>query len=634
MYLIPRPREFENRAGAFCLHYRSRIVLSPAVRENGIIFAGILKKCIGDFCGMTPAATAGEPAEGDIFLVRDTSLAAQEYTLLVEETGVRLSGGDDAGVLYAVQTFCQMVEQSGGVIGCAAVADRPELLHRGYYLDQTRGRVLTLEQLKRTVDRLCRYKINEFQLYIEHTYLFQGLSEMWREETPLTAEEILELDRYCRERCVELVPSLSSFGHLYMLLSTKTHGDLCELEESCRQPFSFLDRMRHHTVNVTDGRVLPLIKGMIGEYMALFSSDKFNLCADETFDLGKGKAKALADEKGVHRIYIDYVKELCTFLVENGKQPMFWGDVICGEPELIRELPEEVVCLTWGYAPDQRDYESRVMAETGVKQYLCPGVAGWNQWMNLIGNSYQNIVRMCSYARKYGAIGILNTDWGDFGHINHPEYSVPGLIYGAAFSWNSGEIPFEEMNRQIARVEYHDTSEALVNQLAQIPEHCLFSWHDAVLYYEVEELGEPEEVLRDLDEKGVFQALLQTPAVKDGENRVKTANRALAGLAEQIRGTAGHMDSSTRGLTGACDVTIDGIRIWNDIGVFLAKRRQGEQEEACGLAERLEVWFMHYKEQWRATSRESDLARIGKIVFWYADLLRGRERLKRRECSC
>ena len=41
MYLIPRPREFENRAGAFCLHYRSRIVLSPAVRENGIIFAGI-----------------------------------------------------------------------------------------------------------------------------------------------------------------------------------------------------------------------------------------------------------------------------------------------------------------------------------------------------------------------------------------------------------------------------------------------------------------------------------------------------------------------------------------------------------------------------------------------------------------
>ena len=74
------------------------------------------------------------------------------------------------------------------------IEDGPDIKHRGYYLDVTRGRVPQMAYLKKVVDRLCRYKINEFQLYVEHTYMFAGLSEMWRDETPLTAEEIMELD--------------------------------------------------------------------------------------------------------------------------------------------------------------------------------------------------------------------------------------------------------------------------------------------------------------------------------------------------------------------------------------------------------------------------------------------------------
>lgn len=89
------------------------------------------------------------------------------------------------------------------------------------------------------------------------------------------------------------------------------------------------------------------------EYMALFSSDKFNICADETFDLGKGKSRHLAEEKGVHRFYVDYIKELCIFLKEHNRQPMFWGDIISACPQLLKELPEGTVCLNWGYAADE-----------------------------------------------------------------------------------------------------------------------------------------------------------------------------------------------------------------------------------------------------------------------------------------
>lgn len=668
MYIIPKPKTVTKKEGDFCLSYQSRIVLSPGLRDNGTTCASLLKECMENWAGFSPSVTAGAAKEGDIFLCLDgecrgengqgSGLSPEEYRLEIKENGILITGGDKAGVLYGAQTLCQIIEQQGGAPECILIEDGPDIKHRGYYLDVTRGRVPQMAYLKKVVDRLCRYKINEFQLYVEHTYMFAGLSEMWRDETPLTAEEIMELDGYCRERHIELIPSLSSFGHLYALLSTKTYGGLCELENSWKQPFSLSDRMRHHTVNVGDERVMPLIKGMLEEYMALFSSDKFNLCADETFDLGRGKSKELADRKGVHRIYIDYVKELCGFLVEKGKQPMFWGDIICGEPELISELPENVICLTWGYEPDQDDESCRKMAKAGARQYLCPGVSGWNQWLNLIGDSYQNITRMCTYARRYSAadkdaaqgegkesgydsvVGILNTDWGDYGHVNHPDYSIPGMIYGAAFSWNQEIIPFEEMNRQIARVAFHDTSEQLVNLLAKAAELCLFKWWGAVSFYEKKELG------IEMPEYGVREFAEVLIKLKECEKTGKTAqvNAALKKIREQIKKTAVHMDTTERKFLADCDITLDGIEIWNEIGAAVAKSKAADDtaegagyltedeetaDERFALASRLENWFMAYKEMWRRVSREGDLAHVGEVVFWYADLLRGRERSKK-----
>lgn len=616
MYLIPQPKKWEKKSGKFYVNYKTRIIIDRNLRDEGDVCASILQACMREWAGFTPAVGKGEQKAYNIFLTLDENLSEQEYRLIVAENEILAAGGDRAGLLYAAETLCQITEQQGAAIECTEICDFPDIRHRGYYLDETRGRVLKLDYLKKVVDRLCRYKINEFQLYIEHTYMFEGLSEMWRNETPLTAEEILELDRYCRERCIELIPSLASFGHLYMLLSTKTYGKLCELEDSWKHPFSFWDRMEHHTINVTDDRALPLIKGMLKEYMALFSSDKFNLCADETFDLGKGKSKAAAEEKGVHRIYIDYVKELCTFLTECGKVPMFWGDIICGEPELIRELPEETICLTWGYEKEQKEDESRKMAKAGATQYLCPGVCGWNQWINRIEDSYQNIVRMCSYAGKYQAIGILNTDWGDFGHVNHPEFSVPGMIYGAAFSWNRETVSFEEMNRRISRVEYHDASEQFAGLLAKISEHSLFKWEAAVIYYDIRKWKKDpksEERLPDL-------------AKACGEAAVSASNRALEEIGRQLKENAVSMDLRGRRLLELCDITIEGIMLWNEIGAFATDKEKkagnaGKTMES--LAESLEIWFMKYKDFWRAIGKEGDLGHVAEIVFWYADLLRG-----------
>lgn len=617
MKLLPRPKKVKKQQGFYELGFKSVIVIDEAICENGATYAVILQDSLKKSTGIECAFIKGKNRPGDIYLTTRPELHEQEYCLNVMEDGIVIAGGDGAAVFYGVQTLCQIAAQHGAMIPCMMIEDVPDVMHRGYFLDETRGRVLTLPALKKIVDQISRYKINQFQLYVEHTYLFRNLTEMWRDETPLTAQEILELDEYCRKRHVELVPAMASFGHLYTLLSTRSYGELCERRDSWTAPFSFHDRMDHHTLNPTDGRALMLVKEMIAEFGALFSSNRFNICADETFDLGSEKSKETAEREGTSNMYIGFVKELCDFLVERGKQPMFFGDIICGNPEFIEKLSENTLCLTWGYAPDQREDECRAMAQAGARQYLCPGVCGWNQWMNMIENSYKNITRMCTYGQKYHAEGILNTDWGDFGHVNDPVFSVPGMIYGAAFSWNHEEIGFEEINCQISLLEYGDNSEKVVGLMAQLIEHSLFDWWTAVTYYE---------------KQALYCGKKEGFSLPESLGRTQDAARAeekLHVLIRQLKETAVHMKEESRVLIEALDLVGEAISLWNTVGVFMYVKESGgtwNDEEAFRLAGRLESWFMAYKKQWRQASREGDLHHIAEIVFWYADCLRGRKR--------
>lgn len=610
MYLLPQPNHISEKSGSFELEYCRTIRLSVSCPQESLYHAELLQKEIEQYAGCKMQIVRGASVHEAIILDIEPAECEEGYRLSISEDAVHITGNSSRGLLWGIQTLRQIIRQEGAVLPCLEIEDAPEIPNRGYYHDVTRGRIPTLSYLKHLADTLSFYKINQLQLYIEHTYLFEGLSEMWRDDTPLTAADILELDRYCRSLGIDLVPSLSCFGHLYKLLRTKSFRDLCELPDPDKEPFGLYARQCHHTLNVTDGRSMELVRQMIDEYMPLFSSKYFNIGADETFDLGKGKSAEEAERTGVKRMYIDFVKELCEYVVSKGKTPMFWGDVICGFPEYIGELPEETICLNWGYAPDQNEESTRKLAEAGAVQYVCPGVSGWNQMINQMEDAYENIRRMCSYGRKYGAVGVLNTDWGDFGHINHPEFSIPGMICGACFSWNSRELSFEELNRAVSVLEFMDPTEKITGIAAQMAKKDVFTWRRAVVYQEVtQDNAEIYDSDRGLLE---FQPEL--------EEKLLRANEELAQLKREMALCTRRMDSSMRGKVQAYQTAADGILTWNRIG--LAMLGCFSAEEMKRAAAELENWFMHYKNLWRSVSRQSELDCIAHVVFWWADRVR------------
>ena len=607
MNLLPKPKRVEPGQGTFAFGISTAIRLTFGAAPGALLYAQMLQQTLEAETGLHCAILRGAARDGMVNLEIDPAQQAGRYTLTVTPARVTVAAGDDEALCNGVQTLRQLIEGEGAALPAQQIEDWPDMAHRGYYFDCSRGRVPKLSYLKQVADRLCRYKINEWQLYIEHTYLFENLSEAWRDDTPLTAQEILELDDYCAARHIELVPSLSTFGHMYKILSTKTCCDLCELPDSEKIPFSYTYAGAHHTLNVSHPDALGFVIGLIDEYRPLFRTNKFNICDDETFDLAKGRSKALAEaEGGARALYVRHVKALCEHIVAQGGIPMFWGDIMWRFPESCRELPKETICLNWGYLPDQRENEIRDIAASGITQYACPGCCGWNQWMPLLDYAYRNNRVMCRHARKYGAIGLLNTDWGDYGHINDPRLTVPGQLYGAAFAWNADEIPFEEINEAVSRLEYRDASGRLVGAMAALADgHEIFNWARAVQYIE----GSDEtraKILTEVDAAAI-------PA----------ANEAVAAAKAQILQAARSMPVGRKEIVSLLCVVADGIALWNEIGAHLVQNPD-DAAEGDALAGRLESWFYLYRQEWDKTSRVSATPNLIRLFCAWADCLRHR----------
>jgi hypothetical protein len=158
-------------------------------------------------------------------------------------------------------------------------------------------------------------------------------------------------------------------------------------------------------------------------------------------------------------VYVDFLKQIQREVEQRGRQMMFWGDIILHHPELVKELPKNLIALNWGYEADHPfAKEAAIFAESGVPYYVCPGTS---TWMTLIGkhdNSLANLRSAADVGRRHGARGYLITDWGDWGHPQPLAVSWPMYLAGAALAWNGKGFSETQLAPVLNRDVYHDPS--------------------------------------------------------------------------------------------------------------------------------------------------------------------------------
>lgn len=436
--LLPQPKELTVGQGTFGLPENGYIVIRSDVSNDLLQAAQRLRREAGCDWRIT-AADAGDPTENVAVLACDADfdMPDEDYALDVDASGITVRASSPAGVYHGVCTVCQLIAQFGRALPFVHIRDWPDFPVRGVMLDVSRDKVPTLDTLMDLVELLAGWKINQVQLYTEHTFAYRGHEVVWENASPMTPEEILLLDRYCAERFVELVPNQNSFGHMERWFEHEKYRSLAEAPNGFRWPWGGWEEVGF-TLCPSDPGSLALLSDLYDQLLPHFTSRLFNVGLDETFDLGQGRSKQECDERGVGRVYLDFLLKIHELVADRDHTMLFWGDIMMHHPELIDELPKDTIALEWGYEANHPFAEDgSKFREACIPFWVCPGTSSWNSIAGRTNNCLGNLSNAAVNGLAAGATGFLNTDWGDHGHWQYLPISYIGFLYGAAASWNS-----------------------------------------------------------------------------------------------------------------------------------------------------------------------------------------------------
>ncbi len=443
--LLPAVRSGVRRAGFLALRETLPIVLSPGASELDFATALALRRAVEARSGARLAIeTHARTADlGPRIELRRDGDQGEAHRLDVAPELAVLTATGPAGLRYAVETLAQLVDARGHVPACH-IEDAPDFPKRGIMLDVSRGKVPTLATLHELVDLCVRLKLNVLMLYVEHTFAFRRHPEIGAGASPLTAAALRELDAHAAACGVDLIPSLQSLGHMERILSLPRYAPLAETE-------------RRWTLSPAEPGSYALLADLYAEFLPNFRSGLFNANCDEPFDLERGRSRERAQALGPGGVYLEHVERVRRLAQGHGKQTLIWGDVVHAHPQRIAEIPQGLVLLDWWYEADH-DYDRvKRFADHGIRFWVCPGTSTWNSLYPRLENSVANIARYTQAGRRYGAEGVLVTDWGDFGHYNLLGNSFFGYAWAAQQAW-SGDVPPARFDRAFARQLFDDAS--------------------------------------------------------------------------------------------------------------------------------------------------------------------------------
>ena len=370
----------------------------------------------------------------DVSVFKNAMLEKEEYILDISKNGVEITASCEEGLYRAVTSLYQLLITDGSMLHAVRIEDKPQFERRGFMLDVSRCRMRTVATLKELIDSLSELKYNEFQLYFEgECFKYSAYPDHAADYDCLGPSEIAEIQKYCKERFIDLVPNQNSFGHLGPWLKYEQFKNL-EISDG---------KTKTSTINPLLPESYDFISNLYESVLPHFDSEYVNIGLDEAGGLGKFQTEEYCNQNGKDTLFMEWLNKLAE-LAKNkyGKKVMFWGDMINHTGGLFDRVPKGAVALEWAYDLIQNQLMTEhcmTYQKTGVEYYVCPST---NTYMSFTGRAdvtYYNIRNTAEIGAKYGARGYLLTDWGC--GEGHPHFDVWSLIPTALagqYAWNPG----------------------------------------------------------------------------------------------------------------------------------------------------------------------------------------------------
>jgi hexosaminidase len=384
-------------------------------------------------------------------------MADEGYFLDADVDGVLIIAPAEKGRFYGAMTLLQLFQRSGSAVSIPGVSINDYPLHRmrGISDDISRGQVSTIDNFKKIIRFLARYKMNTYSLYLEDMFAFKNHPLIGKGRGALTAGELKELDAYARRYFVDIIPAFQTLGHCENLLSIPEYLGYAEYPGG-------------RTLNVSDEKTYTLLDEMIGELCSSYSSPYFNMGADETRDVGLGATRERVERLGIAAVLAEHYRRVADIIRKYGKKPMIYGDILLKNQEILGMIPKDITIVDWDYDPKYR-YESPgifrkagfpVLVLTALRSYRGPFIDHFN--------SFENIERFGRAGFEENSIGMVVSSWNDYGAEELRELNYYGNAWGAECAWQAVKPDLNSFNAAFFRDFFGTTDTRLLHSIFMI----------------------------------------------------------------------------------------------------------------------------------------------------------------------
>ena len=285
----------------------------------------------------------------------------------------------------------------------------------GTMVDCSRNAVMTLPTLKRWTDLISELEYNTLLLYIEDTYEVDGNPYFGYKRGRYTKEELREIDRYAKEKGVEVIPCIQTLAHLNAIVDIPVYRDMVDCDD---------------ILLVGDDRVYTLIDNMFKSLSESLSSRHINIGMDEAHMIGRGKFFDLHGEVDRTKLLVKHLSRVAEIAKKYGLTLSMWSDMffrlatngnyydanIKVSEEIKALIPDNVELCYWDYYSfDKNRYKGMLRAHSKIKEgtWFAGGFWTWSGFAPHNAFSIKATRTALSECKKAEVKDVFFTLWGD-----------------------------------------------------------------------------------------------------------------------------------------------------------------------------------------------------------------------------
>lgn len=290
---------------------------------------------------------------------------------------------------------------------------------RGVHYDLARGNYDSLESLRQLTRFTAECGLNELVLYMEDLWKYRRHPQLANARA-YKLEDMGRLAEYAKTQGIDFIPSFTTMGHARHILE--------------KPKYRHLAFPNSNEFNVLNPAVYELFDELFREVLPYFSSPYVFINGDE-MNLSQldDKAKDVARERGLGALHGQAMGRIARMILEYGRRPIMWHDMLFHHPEGMDYLPEGTIIAFWFY--DHQHFFPAVpfLCSLGLDVIAAPAVIHGGHLRVDYARSIPNIEAQTKGAslfaklppptggRRHGVcLGTLTTIWEQTGWKDSP----------------------------------------------------------------------------------------------------------------------------------------------------------------------------------------------------------------------